>query len=68
MFIKKLIKKCPCLFNKKAQNRKTFSNFQATYQKELYLLFEKSGIFLSQKEHRDRLDTPLGPCLFPFAF
>ena len=40
MFIKKLIKKCPCLFNKKAQNRKTFSNFQATYQKELYLLFD----------------------------
>ena len=35
----KSLKKCLRLFNK------TFSNYQATYYKELYLLFEKSGNF-----------------------
>ena len=39
-----------------AQNRKTFSNCQATYQKELCLLFEKSGNFFSQSKHTDSLD------------
>ena len=28
-----------------AQNRKTFSKYQATYPEELYLLFEKSSNF-----------------------
>ena len=39
-YIKKSLKKCLRRFNK------TFSNYQATYQKELYLLFEKSGNIL----------------------
>ena len=46
-------KKCLCLFNKKTplyagltQNRKkNFNNRQVTYQKELFLLFEKLGNF-----------------------
>ena len=38
--------------------KKCFSICQATYQKELYLLFDKSGIFL-QSEHRDRGLSPL---------
>ena len=40
MFIyKKGFKKCLLLFNK------PFSNYEATYWKKLYLLFEKSGNF-----------------------
>ena len=46
LIYKKSFKKCLRLFHK------TFSNCQATYKKELYLLFEKSGNF-SQSEHRD---------------
>ena len=46
LIYKKSLKKCLRLFHK------TFSNCQATYQKELYLLFEKSDNF-SQSEHRD---------------
>ena len=42
----------------KLQNSKTFSNCQATHQKELYLLIEKSGILFSQSKHEDRLDPP----------
>ena len=38
-----------------AHNSKIFSNCQATYQKELYLLFENPAIFL-QSERTDRLD------------
>ena len=50
---KKSLKKCLCLFHK------TFSNCQATYQKELNLLFEKSG-----NKHRDRFDSSPPPvCL-----
>ena len=36
-----------------AQNRKTFSNCQATYQKELCLLFEKLGNFFLPSERTD---------------
>ena len=42
----------------KLQNSKTFSNCQATHQKELYLLIEKSGILFSQSKHEDRLAPP----------
>ena len=43
---------------------KTFSNCQATYKKELYLLFEKSGNF-SQSEHRGRFDSsPSRVCFY----
>ena len=48
-YIKKSLKKCLRRFNK------TFSNYQATYYKELYLLFE------NQSEHRD-------PSLPPVCF
>ena len=48
LIYKKCFKKCLRLFNK------TFSNCQATYQKELYLLFKKSeSEHFSQSEHRD---------------
>ena len=40
-----------------AQNRKTFSNYQATSQKEFCLLFEKSGNFF----HRANLQIGLNP-------
>ena len=40
--LKKEFKKCLRLFNK------TFSNYQATYQEGLYLLFEKLGIFFRE--------------------
>ena len=61
MFIyKKRLKKCLYRFNK------IFSNYQATYQKELYLLFEKSSIFFSQSEQRDKLNP--SPPLPLFAF
>ena len=46
--------------------QETFSNCQATYQKELSLLFENQEI-LSQSERTDRLDPP-SPCSFSFAF
>ena len=51
-----------------AQNRKAFSHCHATYQKELSLLFEKSGNFFSQSECRDRLDPPLPPSTPPPLF
>ena len=57
LIYKKSLKKFLCLFHK------TFSNCQASYQKKLYLLFEKSGNF-SQSEHRDRFDS--SPPLFVF--
>ena len=46
--------------------QETFSNCQATYPKELSLLFENQEI-LSQSERTDRLDPP-SPCSFSFAF
>ena len=59
MFIyKRSSKKCLRFFHK------TFSNCQATYKKELYLLFEKSGNF-SQSEHRGRFDSsPSRVCFY----
>ena len=57
LIYKKSLKKCLLLFNK------TFSNCQATYYKELYLLFEKSSNFL-QSEHRDMLDSSLPQFVF----
>ena len=53
----KSLKKCLRLFNK------TFSNYQATYYKELYLLFEKSGNFF----HRVSIEIDLTPPLL-FVF
>ena len=50
LIYKKSLNKCLCFFHK------TFSNCQATYKKELYLLFKKSGN-LSQSEHRGRFDS-----------
>ena len=41
-------------------------NCQATYQKGLCFLFEKSAIF-SQSERRDKLDPP-SPCSLLLAF
>ena len=35
-----------------AHNSKIFSNCQATYQKELYLLFEKSDNFFTERTYR----------------
>ena len=61
LIYKKSLKKCLRLFHK------TFSNCQATYQKELYLLFEKSGNF-SQSEHRDRFDSSPPPVCFHLLF
>ena len=59
MFIyNKSLKKCLRLFNK------TFSNYQATNQKELYLLFEKSGNFF----HRVSIEIGLTPPLPLFVF
>ena len=53
------MKKMSTPFNKKiplyaglAQNRKTFSNCQATYQKELCFLLEKSGNFFIERKYR----------------
>ena len=66
MFMPFFIKKHLYMLNY-AQNRKIFSNCQATYQKELCLLFEKSGNFFSQSERTDRLDHPY-PCSFLFGF
>ena len=50
------LKKCLRLINK------ALSNWKATYQKELYLLFEYQAIF--QSAHRDRFDS--SPPLFVF--
>ena len=61
LIYKKSFKKCLCLFHK------TFSNCQATYQKKLYLLFEKSGNF-SQSEHRDRFESSPPPVCFHSLF
>ena len=52
LIYKKSLNKCLRLFHK------TFSNCQATYQKELYLLFEKSGNF-----HRVSIEIGLTPSL-----
>ena len=63
-YIKQSLKKCLRRFNK------TFSNYQATYYKELFLLFEKSGNFFSQSEHKDKFNPSppfLSPCLFSFT-
>ena len=57
---KKNLTKCLCPFNKEG-----FSNCQATYQKELYLLFKKLGNFF----HRVNIEICLGPLpLFIFSF
>ena len=61
LIYKKNLKKCLRLLNK------TFSNCQANYQKELYLLFKKSGNF-SQSEHRDRFDSSSAPVCFHLLF
>ena len=53
-------KKCLSFFNKKralyaglgSKKTKTFSNYQATYQKELCLLFENQAIFFTEWTHR----------------
>ena len=58
---KKSSKKCLLLFNK------TFSNSQATYQREFYLLFEKSADF-SQSERRDWFDFSPPPVGFHSLF
>ena len=58
---KKSFKKCLRLFNK------TFTSCQATYKKELYLLFEKSGNF-SQSEHKDRFNSSPPPVCFHLLF
>ena len=61
MFLKnvKWKKKCIHLFNKKAplyaglgSKQKTFSNCQASYQKELCLLFENQEIFFTEQTYR----------------
>ena len=57
----KSLKKCLRFFHK------TFSNCQATYNKELSLLFEKSGTF-SQSEHRDRFGSSPAPVCFHSLF
>ena len=46
-------------------NLKTFSNCQASYQKELYLLFEKSGNFF---ERRKRFDHTPPPSIHFYSF
>ena len=61
LIYKKSFKKCLRLFNK------TFSNYQANYQKELYLLIEKWGNF-SQSEHRDRFYSSPPPVCFHLLF
>ena len=73
MFIKKVLRNVYTFLITKqlymldyAQNRKTFSNSQVTYQKEL-LLFEKSGYFF----HRVNIEiglTPPPPGCFVFCF
>ena len=52
-------KKCLRLFNRKTplhaglgSKQKTFSNYQATYQKELCLLFENQTIFFTEETYR----------------
>ena len=60
MFIyNKSLKKCLRLFNK------TFSNYQAAYLMEFYLLFEKSGNFFHTVSIEIGLTPPL-PLLFVF--
>ena len=56
--IKESLKKCLRLFNK------TFSKYQATYLKEIHLLFEKSGNFY----HRVSIEIGLTPSLPVFVF
>ena len=50
-----------------AQNRKTFSNCQATYQKELCMLFGKSGNFFHRANVQIGL-TPAPPVYFCLLF
>ena len=52
-------KTCRYVFNKKAplyagidSKQKTFSNYQATYQKELCLLFRNQAIFFTERTYR----------------
>ena len=61
LIYKKSLKECIHLFHK------TFRNFQATYQKELYLLFEKSDNF-SQSVHIEWFDSSPLPVCFHFLF
>ena len=63
-------KKCLRFFNKKTplyaglgSKQKTFSNYQATYQKELCLLIENQAIF-SQIERTYRFDPSRSSSLF----
>ena len=63
-------KKCLRLFNQKTplyvglgSKQKTFSNCQATYQKELCLLFENQAIFF----HRANVQIGLTPSLLLFV-
>ena len=51
-------KKCQGFFNKKTplharldSKQKTFSNRQASYQKELCLLFENQAVFVTEQTH-----------------
>ena len=61
MFMPFFIKKHLYMLNY-AQNRKIFSNCQATYQKELCLLFEKSGNFFHRGNVQIDLTTPTPVC------
>ena len=58
-----LIKKTPLLYARLESKQKTFSNCQATCQKELCLLL-KIMQFYSQSERTDRLDPAPSPYLF----
>ena len=56
MFYAFLIKKT-LLYAERLSKQKKFSNCQAAYQKELFLLFEKSGNFF----HRVNIEIGLTP-------
>ena len=67
-------KKCLRFFNKKTplyaglgSKQKTFSNCQATYQKELCLLFENQAIFFHRANVQIGL-TPPPPVRFSLFF
>ena len=62
----KTIKKCLRPFNKKTllhaglgSKQQSFNNYQASYQKELCLLFKKLRPFFSQSKPSDRCEHPL---------
>ena len=61
-YIKKSLKKCLRSFNK------TFSNQQANYQKELYLLFEKSGNLFHRVSKEIGLTLPSPPLVCFHSF